>query len=321
MIKDKLYWERFRPKKLNNVILLPRIKKIVDQGIDTNLLFYGRPGIGKSTVARILVKDTNCLIIDCKKRGQDIDEVREKIDNHIKQFSITPKRNEDGSLAMKTILLEEFDGAQKITFQEPLNNMIELYANYVRFVATVNDTNRIIDTMISRFTRVNFEPQNKEEADFLRDGYLKYLKAIANLTKFEIEDKYLIKMINNSFPDLRDAVQQLQTLTKTKDFNSINENYSSYYLETFKFLTDSKPDLSTTFHYVLDNFRDKTEELLKYLGRPFIAYILQEKPELISKCPQIIELAAHKNETYNSVIDPELHLIHYIMELKKIIHH
>ena len=324
-IKEKLFWERFRPKKLENVILLPRIKKLVEKGIKTNLLFYGNPGMGKSTLARILVANTNCLVINCKDRkGQkDIEDVREKIENHIKQFSITAKRNEDGSLAMKTILLEEFDGAQQVTFQAPLNDMIEKYADHVRFVATVNDINKIIPAIQSRFKPCqNFEPQNKEEADYLRVNYLKYLKAVAKSIKLEHEnlDSLLEKMINNSFPDLRSAVQQLQVLSITEDFDSINDSYSSFYLDTFNFILTGNPDLGECFRYVLDNFRDKTEELLKYLGRPFVAYILQEKPNLIDKGYEILDLAAQKNETYNNVVDPELHLIHYVMKLKKIIH-
>ena len=46
-MKDRLFWEKYRPKKLEGVILLPRIRKFVQDGIKTNILFHGTPGTGK----------------------------------------------------------------------------------------------------------------------------------------------------------------------------------------------------------------------------------------------------------------------------------
>jgi Cdc6-like AAA superfamily ATPase len=48
MIKDILFWEKFRPTNLRQIVLLPRIEKFIKDGIKTNVIFYGHMGTGKS---------------------------------------------------------------------------------------------------------------------------------------------------------------------------------------------------------------------------------------------------------------------------------
>ena len=317
-MKDRLFWERFRPKKFENVVLVPRIKNFVGKGIKTNLLFYGHTGIGKSTVARILTENTNVLKINCKK-DKGIDIVREQIDSHCKEYGIFVKRDDEGTPLMKTVLLEEFDGATK-SFQEALNDFIEEYEQIARFVATVNNLNKITPEMQGRFNLVNFDPITLEEKTYVQDNYFKYLKAIANHVKFEIEDNMITKIVNNTFPDCRSAVQLLQELTISNDFSSVEDKLNVYSEEVYSFILDGKNEIKDNYFFVLDNFKDKSETLLKALSRPFFEYLMQyDKDKALSIGQKFILISKEYNQFYTQTVDPELHLISYVTDLKALL--
>jgi len=54
-VKSLLLWEKWRPKTMEDVILLPRIRKHFEFGINQNFIFYGHFGTGKTSLARILI--------------------------------------------------------------------------------------------------------------------------------------------------------------------------------------------------------------------------------------------------------------------------
>jgi len=64
-IKEKLFWERFRPNTLTPekgkipIILLPRIRKILEKGIQLNMMFIGSGGAGKCVRKNTLIKIKN----------------------------------------------------------------------------------------------------------------------------------------------------------------------------------------------------------------------------------------------------------------------
>ena len=55
MSKNLLLWEKYRPKKIEDVILPPRIINQFENGVTRNYIFHGHYGTGKTTLARILI--------------------------------------------------------------------------------------------------------------------------------------------------------------------------------------------------------------------------------------------------------------------------
>jgi hypothetical protein len=56
------------------------------------------------------------------------------------------------------------------------------------------------------------------------------------------------------------------------------------------------------------------------LGRPFYKYLKDNYPDIITnKGLNLIGISRSYNQNYDTVVDPTIHLISYIVDLKKII--
>ena len=69
----------------------------------------------------------------------------------------------------------------------------------------------------------------------------------------------------------------------------------------------------------MSNFQDNPLELMKALGRPlFSRLMVTENVELMKKGATLINLQKIYSERYNETIDPIIHLISYITDIKDI---
>jgi DNA helicase TIP49 (TBP-interacting protein) len=97
--------EKYRPKTLNDIVLTPEnmqyFAQIKEKGECPNLMFFGPPGMGKTSLAHILVKN----ILDCQyiyinaSEETGIDVIRSKVINFAQTRSI------DGKI--KIVILDE----------------------------------------------------------------------------------------------------------------------------------------------------------------------------------------------------------------------
>jgi replication-associated recombination protein RarA len=70
ILDKQLFWEKYRPIDIKDIIVPNRIKKIAEAGIQGNYIFHGNSGCGKSSLARILLKEyPNSHIILSSKLG------------------------------------------------------------------------------------------------------------------------------------------------------------------------------------------------------------------------------------------------------------
>jgi replication-associated recombination protein RarA len=322
MIEQKLFWHKFRPNTIENqngkikMILLPRIKKIVSGGTQLNMLFYGSPGLGKTTITNILTEDTDCLRINC--RMDSLDVVRTKLHEHCTKYSVFMGNKQ------KTVWLEEFDGASW-QMREALRPMIEVYIDNVRFLATANSLANFTSDqdkgVLSRFNLIKFDPIDDTEKEFLRKNQVQFLKGIANKTKTTIATEEIIeKIINLNFPDFRKSVQHLQELSITQDASTWEDNLRTRNEDLYEFLLNGTNNITENYYYVIDNYRDNTQTLLKDLSRPLFQYLLEKEPKKIQTCgPKLLKSSKEHNAEYLNTMDPEIHLFHYLTEIKEIL--
>ena len=308
-----MFWYKYQPKTLKNIILLPRIRELVKDGIQANMIFYSdSPGTGKSTLAKILCQNTDNIEFNA---SQDTGVVilREQLQNHCKKLN--PFMGKD---AQKTIFLDEFDGVSK-EFQKAMKGFSDRY-HHVRFILTTNFIQEVDDKVISRFIKIDFGPKNKEETDYLQTMYAKYLQAIAKNVKLTVTEEEVKKIIMLNFPDLRSAVEKLQEVYITKNTSQFNSLSATGYDDIFTFIMNGYNNIEENYNFVLNNFQDNTLELMKALGRPlFNSLIDVNNDTLIKQGATLINLQKSYNEKYTDTIDPIIHLISYVTDIKEIL--
>ena len=332
-LKQQLFWDRFRPNTLTPekgkipIILLPRIRNILDKEIQFNILMEGSGGQGKSAVTQILTEYFDTLRINCSsKDGRSID-ISEVIEEHCKNFSLPFKkkgRNRGDINGVKLVWLEEFDNTTP-DMRKSLRGFIEDHSE-VRFIAIVNNIAKLQRSeedkaLLSRFNIINFDPETPEEVAYLKLNQLKYLKAISNSIKFEVSDDALNSLINRTFPNFRSTVQLLQEIHISGDLETYMKKKDIINVDIFSFIMNGTNNLNENFFYVADNFpKDKTEELLNTLSRPFFKYLIENYQDIVLKNGfKILDLSKEYNAEYTITIDPEMHLVNYISILKQLI--
>ena len=310
-MKNDMFWYKYQPKSLKTIILLPRVRDLIKNGLTANMIFYSdTPGTGKTTLARILCKDTDNIEFNASK-DTSVNILRDQLQNHCK--SLNPFMGKD---AQKSIFLDEFDGVSP-EYKKAMKGFSDTF-QHVRFILTTNYIQDIDDKILSRFMKVDFNPKNKEEEEYLQTMYLKYLKAISQKNKMTISDDEIKKIIMISFPDLRSATQKLQEVFITKNTDQFKSISSSSYDAIFEFIFDGRNSIEDNYNFVINNFQDNPLELMKALGRPLFNRLMsKDNPKIIKIGATLINVQRSYNERYTETIDPIIHLISYVTDIKE----
>jgi len=312
-IQNQLFWKKYRPTTINNIVILPRIKSLIDKGIQKDLLFYGHPGTGKSALIEILLKGKNFIKINASMQN-GIDTLRDTITDFCDSMGSPFIKTDD---KMKYVYLEEFDEVTP-AFQNGFKAFIEYYSDRVRFIISMNDITNMIPALHSRFNPpVCFNPANDDEKAFLLKGYYKYLMSVVKHAKMDISDEVLHRMINTNFPDLRSAVQELQTIYITGNFNNdiVGAN-----INIFDFMLNGENDFSENFYFVMDNWVNRPKELIDIMGRPLYNFLLKNRMDIIqNKGFDLLNLTKKYNAEFQTTTDPPLHVFSLICDIKNIL--
>jgi len=157
-INNTLWVEKYRPDILENYVgnenLKETISKYIEQNDIQNLIFYGPAGTGKTTLAKLLVKNIECdfLYINASdERG--IETIRDKVSGFASTMSFKP---------LKVVILDEADFLT-IQAQASLRNVIETFSKSTRFILTCNYIERIIDPLQSRCQTLKIVPPSKAD--------------------------------------------------------------------------------------------------------------------------------------------------------------
>ena len=303
-VKNLLLWEKYRPKKIEDVILPPRIKKQFENGISKNYIFYGHYGTGKTSLARILIgkytKDKAFLELN-SSLYTSIDTLRNDIEKFCKTQPIL--ETED---PIKYVFLDEFERVSS-QYQDALKAFIETYHKNVRFILTTNHLGKISEGIKSRFTCVDFDCQSSEEEKLLKQEiYKKIINEVSPKEGFEISKDDLVKLITKKFPDFRGVFVELQNFKENGELNLDTSNVSGKLKQDlFEMIFNKNMDYESIYHFLMSNFgAEKIDVLFKLLGKDFTTYFIKEKKGDIEKLFEINYIVSDYNWMLDTNTDP-----------------
>ena len=198
MAEHSLWVEKYRPTRLENYVGNEHLKAKVERYIKSNdvphLLLFGRAGTGKTTLAKLIVKNIECdyLYINASDENS-VDTVR----NKVRQFASTI-----GFKDMKVIVLDECDYITP-NAQAALRNLMETFSKHCRFILTCNFVERIIDPIQSRCQVFEIIPPSKKDVAL-------HLTKVMDKEKTTYDNEDLKVLIDSSYPDVRKIINATQ---------------------------------------------------------------------------------------------------------------
>jgi DNA polymerase III delta prime subunit len=315
MNPKKLLWtERYRPTELDELIVPDRVFSKLKNGVYQNMLFYGGPGSGKTSSAKILASNHPHMYINCSSET-GVDVVRTKITEFCSTLSVI-----DGEKKLKVVILDEFDGVSD-QYMKALRGTIEQFEKTARFIATCNYFNKIPDNIQSRFECINFDFSDEESKEIEK----KYLRRVFDILKtegMEIEKDALIELVRRKFPDLRSTINVVQGYHaegKTKITFDDVKKFHGVFRDLYEHILDSQNNEIKNYQYLVSNYASRVDDVIQALGTNFIEYIQVEKPHLMRKVGEICyEVNKHSYES-RFAIDPVITMLSLIYKIQLIV--
>ncbi|MBO7699088.1 AAA family ATPase, partial [Candidatus Saccharibacteria bacterium] len=176
--------ERMRPQKLDEVIGQDDIigdgkilTEIVKKGEPVNLIFWGPPGTGKTTLARILAKEYKADFIELSAVTSGKKDIE----------AVVERAKQNWNLKVRTVLfvdeIHRFNKAQQDAFLPHVESGLIILIG----ATTENPSFEVISPLLSRSRVVIVSPLSKDDIKKVLDRAFKAEKATQKVTKKAID--------------------------------------------------------------------------------------------------------------------------------------
>ena len=198
----ELWTEKYRPNTLDGYVFQnndqkQQVQKWIKDGMIPHLLFSGSAGIGKTTLAKILIKQLNVNDFDVLEinasRENGVDEVRDKITGFVSTMPFGE---------FKVVLLDEADYLST-NAQAAMRGVMETYSSSARFILTCNYPNKIIPALHSRCQGFHMDKIDQTE-------FTARVAQVLLEEGIEFDIDILDSYVKATYPDLRKCLNNCQ---------------------------------------------------------------------------------------------------------------
>jgi len=267
----QLWVEQYRPRDIDGYVFRDeaqreQVKQWIKEGTIPHLLFSGAAGIGKTTLAKILINalgiDTYDVLEINASRENNVDNVRNNITNFVSTMPFGD---------FKIVLLDEADYLSP-NAQAALRGVMEEYSQTARFIMTCNYPHKIIPALHSRCQGFHIEKVDHTEFTARAATVL-----VTEGVDFDIDT--LDSYVKATYPDLRKCLNLLQMnsvdnkLKTPSESNAGTADYKLAMVDLFKagkvreartlLCSQARPEeMEEIFRWMYDNLElfAKTEE-------------------------------------------------------------
>ena len=303
---QNLWIEKYRPQKLEDLVASDRLKqellKFKEQGEIPHLLLCCGPGQGKTTIAKIITNDIlNCLYLYINASDENgIDTIRTKVMNFAQTKSL------DGN--KKIVILDEADGLTAVA-QQALRNVMEEWADNVRFILTANYLYKVITPIQSRCQSL--------DVSFPLDSCIRRVCEILVKERVVVESgqkEKLINLIRSNYPDLRKIIGLVQkNVINNKlqiDQQNVGLDFAQQIIE--KLLTGM--DCTVIRRFIIENEMQYNRDFHALMKDMFNSIEMKEGIEIGKKRLFLNTIAEHMYR-HTFVMDPEINCYSCVIKL------
>jgi len=228
----ELWTEKYRPSDIDGYVFRDntqreQVAQWIKEKTIPHLLFSGAPGVGKTTLAKILIKQLGIDEYDVLEinasRENSVDTIRDKISGFVQTMPFGD---------FKIVLLDEADYISP-NGQAALRGVMETYAQTARFMLTCNYPNRVIPALHSRCQ--GFHIEKIDQAEFTAR-----MATVLLEESVEFELDVLDTYVKATYPDLRKCLNICQmnsndgTLSKPHGDEGGSKEYKLEVVTMFK---------------------------------------------------------------------------------------
>jgi replication factor C small subunit len=212
----ELWTEKYRPKIISEYVFRDeaqrnQVQGWVDSGAIPHLLFSGSPGVGKTTLAKILLNELKVNNYDVLEinasRENSVDNIREKVTGFVQTMPFGE---------FKIVLLDEADYISP-NGQAVLRGVMETYASTARFILTCNYPTKIIPALHSRCQGFHIEKVDTTE-------FTARVATVCVAEGVDVNIDILDSYVKATYPDLRKCINLVQMNTINKKLVSPQES-------------------------------------------------------------------------------------------------
>jgi|ERR1035437_3215319 replication factor C small subunit len=204
----KLLSEVLRPQHLDDLTLpqrdIDRLGRMLNSGNIMNMIFYGRPGLGKTSAARVIIKhleahaDSFTYEVNGSS-GKGADDVR-KINEYASSGSL--------NVGPTICFIDEADFLSP-NAQASLRYIIEKSSKRWRFLFTANEIRKFGEAIRSRMKAICFDIATSDRSEVIGRLVQRYQEQLTQLG-IEYDEKRLKEIVGIYFPDLRAIANEFE---------------------------------------------------------------------------------------------------------------